>query len=75
MSEKSPWPDFNGNNIFEGDTVQHPSGESGVVVIRNERGDIHDRWFVRYQDGVESRLALQIGERGQAVVVPSTSPA
>jgi hypothetical protein len=68
-TRKAPWPDYAGEDIFEGDRMLHPSGESGVVTIKPEHGNINDMWVVKYSDGVESRLCLQIGEKGQAVVV------
>jgi hypothetical protein len=67
MSErkKAPWPDFAGHDIYEGDTIAHPSGETGIVVIVDSF-----EWKVNYRDGdAISRLCLQIGVKGRAVVV------
>jgi len=62
----APWDDFAGNVIHEGDVIVHPSGERGRVVI--DKQEDRDRWKVDYGDGLLSSLALQIGDKGQAVV-------
>ena len=64
----APWPDFVGKQIFEGDTLVHPAGDRGVVVFLEEHTLPGDQWRVRYTDGTLSRLALQINDKGQAVV-------
>lgn len=64
---KAPWPDDAGNDLFEGDTIEHPSGEKGVIEFREDRRRAADQWFVNYGDGIESRLCIQLGGRGQAV--------
>ncbi|EKA77275.1 hypothetical protein ACINIS251_2470 [Acinetobacter baumannii IS-251] len=28
-----------------------------------------DNWLIQYEDGIKSRLCLQVGDKGQAVVV------
>lgn len=68
MKNKAPWKDFNGNNIFQGDKLVHPSGQWGVVVFRPDRESPEDRWLVNYGDTFESRLCLQIGDKGMGVV-------
>lgn len=68
MTNTAPWPDFYGEEIREGDIIDHPSGQSGVVVFCPDRETIHDQWVVKYGDEGESRLCLQIGERGMAAV-------
>ncbi len=69
---RAPWPDFAGNPIHEGDTIRHPhSGESGVVVFLPMYSDPGDAWRVNYGDQYESRLCLQIGDKGQAIVIPT----
>jgi hypothetical protein len=68
---KSPWPDFNGNTIHAGDVIEHPSGERGTVVFLNSETDQSDQWRVDYGEAGLSRLCLQIGEKGQAVIVPN----
>lgn len=69
----APWPDFAGNPIHEGDFIEHPaSKERGrIVYLPSEGPEEVDRWRVRYDndDLFLSRLCLQIGDRGQAVVV------
>lgn len=64
----APWPDFVGNSIHEGDTIVHPDGTRGRVVILSEHQDPGDAWRVDYGTGDVSRLCLQIGDKGQAVV-------
>jgi hypothetical protein len=72
---KAPWTDFAGNDIHEGDTIQHPtSGERGTVVFLAHEERPIDQWRVDYGNGGISRLCLQIGDKGQAVVVPDELP-
>ena len=66
---EAPWVDFAGNRIFEGDAIGHLAGECGVVKFLAEFADPSDQWRVDYGDGVLSRLCLQIGDKGQAVVI------
>jgi hypothetical protein len=67
---KAPWPDFAGADIHEGDRIAHPSGETGVVVYDDKYPDRPFR--VQYDgDDFTLDLGLQIGDRGQAVVVPT----
>lgn len=66
---KCPFRDFLGNQINEGDEIIHPSSERGRVVVLNEYENISDRWRVDYGDGILSRLCLQIGDKGKAIVV------
>ena len=70
--EKAPWSDFAEKPIHEGDTIRHPDGDTGVVV-KIEFASLSDAWRVDYGDDYLSRLGLQIGERGQAVVVNTRS--
>lgn len=69
MMRKAPWIDYAGHPIREGDTIRHPSGEEGEVVFMPEEGRPEDQWRVAYGDGLLSRLCLQVGDKGQAVVV------
>jgi hypothetical protein len=72
MTEKkmAPWLDFAGAPIHEGDTIQHPSGEHGQVVFLPSYHEVADQWRVRYEgDSTLSRLCLQVGTKGMAVVV------
>ena len=79
--ETAPWPDFAGNPIREGDTIRHPTdGVTAVVFVLADETDPNERWRVLYGgrgDGWPSmrvsRLCLQIGHRGQAVVVRGVS--
>lgn len=48
---KAPWPDFAGNDIHEGDTIRHPSGEEGKIVFLEFESDPGDQWRVLYDDG------------------------
>jgi len=66
---RAPWSDFNGKDIHEGDTIEHPSGERGKVVFLAHESDPGDQWRVNYGTGDLSRLCLQIGDKGRAVVV------
>lgn len=66
---KAPWTDFAGQDIHEGDVIHHPSGEFGKVVFLPKEKDAGDQWRVDYGDGDLSRLCLQIGNKGQAIVV------
>jgi hypothetical protein len=67
MMKKAPWKDYEGNDIHEGDIIVHPSGETGTVVITDKESD-GDKWRVDYGDAILSRLCLQIGDKGKAVV-------
>lgn len=70
----APWPDFAGNPIKAGDTIRHPSGEQGTVLYWPHEQDPGSQWRVDYggPNGV-SRLSLQIGDKGQAIVIPQYS--
>lgn len=69
MRRTAPWPDFAGNPIREGDFIGHLSGEVGRVLYQPEHAEPPDRWRVDYGDGGPvSRLGLQIGDKGRAVV-------
>lgn len=67
----APWPDFHGNKIKEYDAIRHPSGEEGTVVFMPEGETPEDQWRVSYLEGNLGRLCLQVGDKGQAVVVTS----
>lgn len=64
----APWPDFAGNAIHEGDTIEHPNGDYGEVIFLDVGAAPADAWRVDYRQGTYSRLSLQIGDKGQAVV-------
>lgn len=71
MKRKAPWKDFEGNDIHEGDALLHPSGERGVVCFWPNEKEASDQWRVFYakHGAMHSRLCLQIGDKGRAVVV------
>jgi hypothetical protein len=66
---ESPFRDYAGQIIYEGDEIIHPSGECGIVVFIPALDDPNDAWKVSYSDSyIESRLCLQVGDKGCAVV-------
>ena len=71
MKRKAPWTDFEGNAIQEGDAILHPSGERGVVCFWPHEKEPGDQWRVFYAEhgALHSRLCLQIGDKGRAVVM------
>ena len=66
-AEACPFKDYAGNTIKHGDTIRHPSGQTGVV-RRCPIADF-DLWRVDYDGAPYSALSLQVGDKGQAVVV------
>ena len=65
---KAPYKDFEGNDLFDGDYIEYPSGDRGRVVVMANKENDADKWRVDYEDGSPwSRLCLQIGEKGRAV--------
>lgn len=64
---KAPWKDYEGNDIYDGNTIIHPSGQRGVVVFHRGRDGATNQWVVNYGD-IESRLFLQIQDKGRGVV-------
>jgi hypothetical protein len=69
----APWPDFKGNPIHEGDTISHPDGTSGIVIFDGTQDGAVNQWRVDYRGEFPSRLCMQIGEKGMAVVVGGES--
>jgi hypothetical protein len=65
----APWPDYAGNTISPGDLIRHPDGLTGVVLFAPHMTEPSDQWLVDYGVGPDSRLSLQIGDKGRAVVV------
>lgn len=68
----SPWPDFAGNPIRHGARMWHPiSGQTFTAVRLSGYSDPGDAWRAIYDDEPQSvsRLVLQIGDKGQAVIV------
>lgn len=67
---KAPWTDFANHSVFEGDIIEHPSGERGTVIFTEEKNERVDQWLVKYENDEKlSRLCLQLGCKGQAIVV------
>lgn len=73
----APWPDFKGNPIYHGSRLRHPDGTSFVAMRLYGFTQETDAWRAIY-DGLEpsgvSRLCLQIGDKGQATIVPEEIP-
>ena len=75
--KKAPWPDYAGNDLYEGDTIRHPDGTKGKIVFVDgevERtGSKNYGWKVDYGDLVRGTkmpyLGLQIDDKGHAVKV------
>lgn len=65
----APWPDFAGNPIRHGDRLAHPTGEEFTAVWLKGHEHEGDAWRAVYDDATMSRLGLQIGDKGQAVLV------
>lgn len=68
---KAPWKDFEGNDIYLGDTLRHPDGTTFKVVRDNT---YTETWRCDYGSPHKYTVALclQVGSRGQAVVISST---
>jgi hypothetical protein len=70
-ADLAPWPDFNGNPIHHGDRMWHPvSGQTFTAVRLKGHSDPGDAWRAIYDDDPlhVSRLVLQIGDKGMAVL-------
>ena len=71
----APWPDFAGKPIRHGDRLRHPDGSTFVAFRLNGHEHESDAWRCVYDalwvdsSMVTSRLCLQIGDKGQAVVI------
>lgn len=63
---KAPWPDYRGADIFEGDTIIHPTGEVAKVVFA---ADHENPWRAEYSNGDSLWLGNQIGDKGMAFVL------
>ncbi|MFW5971765.1 MAG: hypothetical protein ACOCQT_06640, partial [Desulfovermiculus sp.] len=69
---KAPWTDYEGNDLYEGDFIIHPSGEIAQIVVLEYAKSVHDKWRVYYKSTPPllagwSRLSLQVGDKGMAV--------
>ena len=62
---KSPYTDMSGNELFEGDAIAHPDGDSGVIVYDDTKSGPR-AWRVKYPDGDCPWLPHQIGPKGLA---------
>lgn len=62
---KYPYTDMSGNELFEGDTIVHPDGDSGVIFYDETKDDLR-AWRVKYPDGDCPCLFNQIGPKGMA---------
>ena len=74
--DAAPWPDFLGQAIHHGDRLLHPQDGAEFVAVRlNGHSDAGDAWRAVYDNGTVSRLCLQIGDKGQAVLSSAARPA
>ena len=65
----APWPDFLGQKIKHGCRLVHPSDGLEFTAVRLcGYDDECDAWRAIYDDAAVSRLCLQIGDKGQAVL-------
>ena len=54
--------DYEGNTIHAGSVLAHPDGNT--FTVSHQDGE----WCANYEDGSRSRLVLQVGDRGRAVL-------
>jgi hypothetical protein len=67
----APWRDYDGNRILHGARLRHPMDEEEFVAIRlNGHASEEDAWRAVYSSGMVSYLTMQIGDKGQASLVP-----
>jgi hypothetical protein len=66
---ESPWVDFYGQPIRHGDRLTHPSGQEFVAVRLEGYPEPSGAWRAVYDNASVSRLCLQIGDKGRAVLV------
>lgn len=65
-----PWPDYDGNNLYEGDRIRHPDGTEGTIVFVDKFESAGDQWRVDYDDSdVPARLCFQVDYKGRAVKI------
>jgi hypothetical protein len=67
---KAPYQDYEGNDLHEGDTIIHPSGQRGVVKYFS---NLVNPWRVKYArhdryGAITLALCLQVDNRGQAIL-------
>lgn len=66
----APWPDFLNQTIHHGDLLTHPDGTEFVAIrLPGSHHPPGDAWRAVYDEGPISRLVLQIGDKGRAVLV------
>lgn len=66
----APWADFANQPIRAGARMVHPNGQQFTVVrLGGPQEYEEDRWRAVYDDATVSRLGLQIGDKGQAVLL------
>lgn len=72
----APWLDFNNQPIHHGARLVHPDGNTFVAVRLAGHKDESDAWrgVYDYDPAHVSRLCLQVGDKGRAVLVEA-SPA
>ena len=73
----APWPDFRGQPIRHGDRLTHSDGNTFIAVRLSGFDDEGDAWRAIYDNDPlhVSRLCLQIGDKGRAVLVRAAAPA
>lgn len=67
----APWPDFQGRPIKHGARLAHPTGQRFTAVFLENHTNATDAWRAVYEDASVSRLCLQIGDKGRAVLSPA----
>lgn len=72
-----PWLDFDGRPIRHGDRLIHPSGQTFTAVRLVGHKNPGDAWRAVYDQDPQSvsRLSLQIGDKGRAVLQPTQKTA
>lgn len=70
----APWSDFIGQPIHHGDRLTHQDGTEFVAIRLNGFQEESDAWRAVYDNAPQSvsRLCLQIGDKGRAVL--ATTP-
>ena len=69
----APFLDYNNALIYEGDRLRHPDGMIGTAKLCRGtevgRATVDYDWYLDYDNDIAGLLLLQVGEKGQAVVV------